>query len=221
MGLVLPPSIAPVQIILVPVLPAANAGGPGHDALVSKLQAIRTTLTECGLRCHLDARLDVRPGAKFFEWERKGVPLRLVLGAKELATGTVTMVERVSGRKELIVAGDGDKALVARVQEALSEVQAELYRQAEQRLHARILRVDCYEDMRKVLSQDEAQGDGGGFFLVPWRDCAANELKIKEDCKATLRCFPYDYNQTAPGPGVKCFYSGDAATHMALFARAF
>jgi prolyl-tRNA synthetase len=221
---VLPPSIAPVQVVLVPILPAASAGNRDHGAIIDRLQAMAKTLGDSGVRCHVDCREDVRPGAKFFEWERKGVPLRLVLGAKELDSGCVTMVERVSGRKETVALGEnsGVEEVLSRVRRALCEVQDGLYRQAQDRLHARIRRVDSYQEMRSALQKEEEEGGGGGgFFLVPWKDCPENELQVKEDSKATLRCFPYDHNITPPGPDVKCFYSNEPATHMALFARAF
>ena len=218
----LPPAVAPTQVVLVPILTSRSSGETGETTrnddvkILDRLHSLAHALRKSGVRCQVDCRSDVRPGAKYFEWERKGVPLRLVLGPKDVSLGAITMVERIAGKKE-IVDFTSEDAVVARVISNLETVQSALYAQAEARLQARTHRVTSYSEMCSLLTDS---GDGG-FFLVPWKDCADNEQKIKEDCKMTLRCFPYDHNQSPPAPGIKCFFSNEQATHMALFARAY
>jgi len=97
-----------------------------------------------------------------------------------------------------------------------------LFEVAKQRLEEGITRDASYEEMRDALVSDEASSyPGNGLYLVPWKCDAVNEDKIKEECKATIRCYPLDANQQGLHEGKKCFYSGEDATHMALFGRAF
>jgi prolyl-tRNA synthetase len=95
---------------------------------------------------------------------------------------------------------------------------------AKQRLNNKIFRVDSYAVMKAMIEKGSGQAgvnDEAGFYLVPWKCDADNEKAIKEECKATIRCYPFEYNANPPQEGVKCFYSGEQATHMAIFARAF
>ena len=104
----------------------------------------------------------------------------------------------------------------------LEYVQHFLLESAKERLAAGINMMATYEQMRDALEKDEAsEYNGPGLYLVPWKCNAANEEKIKEECKATIRCYPTDVNEAGMAMGKKCFYSGDDATHMALFGRAF
>lgn len=219
----LPPSVAPTQVVLVPIISSVSTGGDSRvsqdEKILEKLYALAGALRDSGVRCYVDAREDVRPGAKYFEWERKGVPLRLVIGARDLSHGNVTVVERVGGKKEVISSKEED--VVAHVEQALASVQNALYGQAKARLASRIHRVQSYAQMKQMLKDAESDHSSGGLFLVPWKDCEENELRVKEECKATLRCYPYDENQDPPSSGVLCFFCNEQATHMALFARAF
>jgi prolyl-tRNA synthetase len=160
-----------------------------------------------GIRAKVDAR-DMKPGPKYYEWERKGVPLRLEIGPRDVKQGSVFAAVRTGGKKQAMTL----EGLGAAVREKLTAFQADLLERATAARDVRIFRPDSYEAMKEVL-------DGGGFFLVPWHDDAAAEAKIKEETRATIRCYPV--HGQAEAEGRTCFYSGRAATHMALFARAY
>jgi prolyl-tRNA synthetase len=150
----------------------------------------------------------MKPGAKYYEWERKGVPLRLEVGPRDVKQGSVFAASRTGGKKESMAL----EGLAATVRAKLDTIQADLYARALAHHEARTFRPESYAAMKDAL-------DGGGFFLVPWHDDAVAEGKIKEETRATIRCYPIDGQAEAAGR--TCFYSGRPATHMAIFARAY
>jgi prolyl-tRNA synthetase len=200
-GLVLPPSIAPIQVVITPIW----KGDEEREAVIAYAQGVAARLG--GLRVKVDTRDQLKPGAKYFEWERKGVPLRLEIGPRDMAKGAVFAAPRTGGGKISIAVDD---ALLDTVRARLDEIQAALYARAEARLAERTFRVATYEAFKERIDQ-------GGFFLVNWCDDAANEARIKEETRATIRCYPLD-GQAPTGP---CFFSGRPATHVAVFARAY
>eukprot|EP00600_Ochromonadales_sp_CCMP1393_P013100 CAMPEP_0175005516 /NCGR_PEP_ID=MMETSP0005-20121125/5357_1 /TAXON_ID=420556 /ORGANISM="Ochromonas sp., Strain CCMP1393" /LENGTH=626 /DNA_ID=CAMNT_0016260771 /DNA_START=231 /DNA_END=2111 /DNA_ORIENTATION=+ len=254
-GLVLPPPVAPVQVVIEPITkgsgpapaPASGSGTAGsgssdssssgsssgssdHEQVMAKVERLRASLRAAGVRVRVDDRPNMRPGAKYFEWERKGLPLRVDLGARDLGSGQASMAVRHTGEKTQ-VAIDSENGFVQAVQAALAQMHSDLYAAAETRLQEKTFRLTSYEEMKSYIAAaagETADGAGGekdlskaGFYLVPWKCDAANEDKIKEDCKATIRCYPTEENLSPPAEGTKCFYSGEPATHMAIFARAF
>ncbi len=200
-GLVLPPRLAPIQVVITPIW----KGDSEKAAAVAFAEAAAARLT--GLRVRVDTRDQMKPGAKYFEWERKGVPLRLEIGPRDMAANSVFAAPRTGGGKFAIVVDD---QFATTVRAKLDEIQALLYQRAEARLAERTVAVRSYDELKAKL-------DGGGFFLANWCDDAANEDAIKVETHATIRCYPLD-GQTPDGP---CFYSGRPATHVALFARAY
>ncbi|MSQ03047.1 MAG: proline--tRNA ligase [Myxococcales bacterium] len=200
-GLVLPPRLAPIQVVLTPMW----KGDGEKAAAVAFAEAAAARLV--GLRVRVDTRDQMKPGAKYFEWERKGVPLRLEIGPRDMAANSVFAAPRTGGGKYAIVV---DEQFATNVRAKLDEIQALLYQRAAARLAERTVRVQSYDELKAKL-------DGGGFFLANWCDDAAAEATIKEETRATIRCYPLD-QQTPDGP---CFYSGRPATHLALFARAY
>lgn len=216
-GLVLPPRVAPVQVVIVPITKPA---GPDHERLMARVAQLEAALKAASIRVKVDHRYEVRPGAKYFEWERKGLPVRIDIGARDLDKNTAVLALRHSGQKvNADIASDG--AFAAAMKTTLDTMHDELLAAARDRLSARTFRVESYEAMKALISESEEDKNKAGFYLVPWRCDAANEAAIKEDCKATIRCYPFAENQVPPAEGVKCFYSQHQATHMALFARAF
>ncbi len=204
-GLVLPPAIAPVQVVIVPIWRGDK------KAMVMDYVDQVVALLRDRFRVRVDDRDNLKPGAKYFEWERKGVPLRMEIGPRDVEGGAVMCKTRLGGDKfKLAVGGD----LADKVGEALEGIQRRLLQRAIALRDDNIVEVDSYDAMKARL---EAQG--GGWFLVPWRDDADAEAAIKADCKATIRCYPLDGQDAAAGRA--CFYSGDPATHMAIFARAY
>jgi len=219
-GLVLPPKVAPVQIIIVPIIPK-KIPDDKKALLEEAITNLSNEMKQQGLRVKIDNRDYIRPGAKYFEWERKGVPLRIEIGPRDFDNNVCIFKYRVGNDDD-----DNDDKLTIPLDKAtetamrgLNSLQNTLYNKAKTRLSSYITRNATYEEMKNALQNDEASTYPGiGFYLVPWKCNTENELKIKEECKATIRCYPLDENVE---DGMKCFYSGEDADRMALFARAF
>ena len=219
-GLVLPPRVAPVQVVVVPIAPKKN-DVEGHAAMKVALDNLVAGLKKDGLRVKVDDRDYIRNGAKYFEWERKGVPLRIELGPRDVANGECVFKYRAGSGSEEKSSVSLDLAASAATS-GLDAMQASLMDAAKNRLEKGINTGATYDEMKNALERDEASVyPGVGLFLVPWKCNAENEDKIKEDCKATIRCYPIAENECGMYKGEKCFYSGEDATHMALFGRAF
>lgn len=217
-GLVLPPRVAPVQVVVVPIPPKKN-DEEGKVELNNALDKLVADLKGAGLKVKVDDREYVRNGAKYFEWERKGVPLRIELGPRDVKSGACVFKYRVGAEgKETISL---DEAAV-KASKGLDSLQEYLLDTAKERLAGGMNMMATYDQMKEALEPDEASAyDGPGLYLVPWKCDAVNEEKIKEECKATIRCYPTDVNEMGMWEGKKCFYSGEDATHMALFGRAY
>lgn len=218
-GLVLPPRVAPIQVVIVPIPPKKN-DVEGKELMTTTLDNLVKGFKSAGVRVKVDDRDHVRSGAKYFEWERKGVPLRIEVGPRDLANNVCIFKYR---------AGDVDEKQTVPLTEAVNEairgletLQQNLLQAATKRLNAGITTGVTYDEMKTALVDDEASTyPGKGLFLVPWKCNAENEANIKEECKATIRCYPIEENAQDLHKGQKCFYSGDDATVMALFGRAF
>jgi prolyl-tRNA synthetase len=213
-GLVLPPSVAPIQVVLVCIFKNAEQ----KLGVMEFVDTIASRLRAMGVSVAVDDRENMRPGAKYFEWERKGVPLRMEVGPKDAAKGAVFAARRIGGKK---VSMPVDECFEAATRAALLSIQDDMLASARLRLEKRMRRVDSYDVMTETLleSSGGAADDDAGFFLVPWMCNAENEKAIKEETKATLRCYPLGGQEEATGK--TCFYSGEPATHMAIFARAY
>lgn len=208
-GLVLPPAVAPVQVVLVLIFKSDEQ----RDAVVSFADAVCRRLRNAGVRVEVDDRPNMRPGAKYYEWERKGVPLRMEIGPKDAAKEAVFAARRTGGKKQSIPV---DSSFEAYTCDLLDEIQSELYHTANERLVAKTIPVSSYAEMKHRLENGD---DTMGMFLAPWKCDAANEKKVKEETKATLRCYPLMGQEQCIGK--PCIYSGEPATHMAIFARAY
>jgi len=202
-GLVLPPAIAPVQVVITPIWKTDAE----KELVLAHAERVRAALTPA-FRVKLDARDTIKPGAKYFEWERKGVPLRLEIGPRDVQGDSVFAAPRTGGKKFGIPAA----TVTEGVGTALANIQAELYARALARREDTLRTCTSYDGFKTELER-------GGFIRTFWADDAANEEKIKEETKATIRCFPLDGQEEAAGQ--TCFYSGRPATHVALFARAY
>lgn len=218
-GLVLPPRVAPVQVVIVPIPPKKN-DEESKIAMDKALDEMVASLKSQGLRVKVDDRDFVRNGAKYFEWERKGVPLRIELGPRDVKNDICIFKYRAGDSDEKIAVDLKDVSTLA--VEGLDAMQNALLQAAKDRLEAGISTDVTYEEMKSALEADEASVyDGPGLYLVPWKCDAENEDTIKTECKATIRCYPLAENDAGMYKGKKCFYSGEDATHMALFGRAF
>jgi len=204
-GLVLPPKVAPIQVVLVPIWRKDE----DKERVLDFAAAVQERLG-AHVRVHLDDREKMKPGAKYFEWERKGVPLRFEIGPRDVDGNSVFCAKRTGDKKFGIPLDDG---FLDRVLSELTSIQDGLLQAAKDRQAANTHRVDSYAAMKEHMAANP------GFFLVPWHDDAVTEREIKDDCKASIRCYPMDSQDDVDGK--ICFYSGRPATHMAIFARAY
>lgn len=201
-GLVLPPALAPIQVVVVPIYKTEEER-VNVLAFAAEVQAA----LKGRVRVKIDARDNMKPGAKYFEWERKGVPLRFEVGPRDVANRAVFVASRLGGGKfGLPVNADFSTAVEAK----LDEIQAALLARATERREANTHSVATYDEFKSRV-------ESGGFYVVNWCDDAVNEAAIKEETRATIRCYPIG-KQDITGP---CFYSGRPATHVAIFARAY
>ena len=200
-GLILPPRLAPIQVVIVPIWKSADE----RERVLAAAEEVRARLG--GLRCKLDAREEYTPGWKFNYWETKGVPLRVEIGPRDVAEGQVVLARRDTGQK-LAVPQEG---LAERIFELLDEIQRNLFRRAKKFLDDNSYHLDDYEEFKRIIGED------GGFIYTHWCGSADCEARIKEETKATIRCLPLDQ----PGTKGRCIYCGEEADQIALFARAY
>ncbi len=204
-GLVLPPAVAPIQVVIVPVYKDAER------AVVMEAVDKITAALKGRVRVKVDDRDHLRNGAKYFEWERKGVPLRLEVGPKDVAKGQAFAAPRVKigDEKKFGIAFDG---IADKVEEVLARIQATLYATAVANREARTYDVDSAEAFKQALDEKP------GFYRIAWGGDDSDEDRVKEETKATLRCYPLD----APSvEGKTCPITGKPAHSMAIFARAY
>ncbi len=204
-GLVLPPKVAPIQVAVVPIWRKDHE----KEGVVGFAREIADALRAAGVRVAVDERDKMKPGAKYYDWERKGVPLRLEIGPRDLASRAAFASRRIGGKKF----GIPEAELVPRVLETLDGIQSELLETARAFREQNTHEVDSYDAFKAQLTER------GGWYLVPWADNADNEAAIKAETKATIRCYPLDAQDNLEGR--VCFYSGAPATHMAIFSRAY
>lgn len=204
-GLILPPKLAPIQVVVVPIYKSDEE----KAQVMAAVQEVQRTLGE-SFRVKVDDREGITPGFKFYDWEMRGVPLRIEIGPKDVARNQVTLARRdVPGREGKLVVPR--EALAERLRALLDEVQANLFARARAFLKENSYRTDDYGEFKEIL---ETQG---GFIYSRWCGDAACEARVKEDTKATIRCIPFDQ----PGGEGPCLVCGQKASEVALFARAY
>ena len=198
-GLVLPPRIAPTQVMIVPIRQDA-------EGVLDKAAELRTVLTESGIRTGLDDS-DKSPGWKFAEQEMHGIPLRLELGPKDLAQGQAVLVRRDTREKEIVPFEE----LAARIAVLLDTIQADMYHRAEEHLHTHIFDARTYDEFRETVEKKP------GFIRAMWCGDLACEEKIKEDTGATSRCMPFEQTKVSD----VCVCCGKPAKHMVYWGRSY
>ncbi|RXG22619.1 proline--tRNA ligase [Leeuwenhoekiella aequorea] len=202
-GLVLPPNLAPIQVVIVPIY-------KGEDQLDSISQVARELQRELkllGVSVKYDDRDTHKPGWKFNEYELKGVPLRIAIGPRDLEKRTVELARRDTLTKETV----SKDLIVDRVQELLSEMQKALFNKAKNFRDSHITEVETYDEFKDVLENKT------GFVSAFWDGTKESEERIKSETKATIRCIPLDVKEE---DGI-CVYSGKPATMRVLFAKAY
>ena len=201
-GLVLPPNLAPTQVVIVPIFKKQEQ----LDELMAKLNPLADELKKLGIRVQVDASDKATPGFKFAEYELKGVPLRLAMGGRDLENGTVELARRDTLTKET-VAFDG---IVETIQNLLKEIQDNIYQKALNFRLENTREVDTWEDFKEEIKKP-------GFLLCHWDGTPETEEKIKAETKATIRCIPLEGDKT---PG-KCIYTGNPSAQRVIFAIAY
>ena len=202
-GLVLPPSLAPTQLVIVPIY----KGEEQLKLLDAHVKPLVDEFRKQGVSVKYDNRDTHKPGFKFNEYELKGVPLRIAVGERDLKEGTYELARRDTLTKETVNAAD----IYERVRVLLAEMQQALYDKALKHQLAHTVKVDDYASFKAQLEGD------GGFVLAHWDGTAETEARIQEETKATIRCIPLDA-QTEEG---SCVYSGKPSSRRVLFAKAY
>ncbi len=202
-GLVLPPNLAPDQVVIVPIYRKDEE----FEAVDKVAKDLMKELRSKGIRVKYDNRDTQKPGWKFNEYELKGVPVRIAIGPKDVEKGTVELARRDTLQKEFI----NNENVVENVVSLMDEIQDNLYRKAVSHRTENTTEVSSYEEFKKVLDTK------GGFILAHWDGTAETEEKIKNETKATIRCIPLDDKIEA---GV-CMITGNPSQRKVLFARAY
>jgi prolyl-tRNA synthetase len=202
-GLVLPPKLSPIQVVMVPIYKGAEE----LATVTAKLDEIAAGLKAKGISVKVDARDNVRSGFKFAEYELKGVPVRVAMGPRDMANGTVEIMRRDTLVKETV----SQEGLVELIEGMLEDIQKSIFQKALDFRNSMITPVDTWEDFVKVLDEK------GGFVSAHWDGTTDTEVAIKEATKATIRCIPLD---VVDEDGV-CVYSGKPSKRRVLFARSY
>jgi len=201
-GLVLPPKLAPIQVVIVPIY----KGDEGLQKINATVAPIKKALEAKGISVKYDNRDTQRPGWKFAEYELKGVPVRIAIGERDLQNGTVEVARRDLLSKEVLPL----EGIEAKIEKLLHDIQENLFNQALKRREESRHVVNTLDEFKKAL-------DKGGFIYAHWDGTAETEQKIKEETKATIRCIPLN-NKKESGA---CVYSGKPSEQRVLFAVAY
>src|SRR6056300_1292982 len=202
-GLVLPPKLAPIQVVIVPIY----KGEEQLDAISEKVAPLVKELRAKGISVKYDNRDTHKPGFKFNEYELKGVPVRLAIGQRDLDNNTYEVARRDTLTKETVASDQ----VVSHIEQLLVVIQDNLYQRALEFRDTHITPVDTYEDFKKVLDEK------GGFVSAHWDGTIATEAKIKDDTKASIRCIPIDAKEEQ---GL-CILTGKPSSKRVLFAKAY
>lgn len=202
-GLVLPPKLAPYQVVIVPIYKEMEQ----LEKISAKVQEIIARLKRKGISVKYDDNDAKKPGWKFAEYELKGVPVRLAMGPRDLENGTVEVARRDTLTKEVVNIDN----IETFVENLLNNIQESIYNKALNFRNENITKVDSWDEFKEVLTNK------GGFILAHWDGTAETEQKIKDETKATIRCIPFD---SEPEDG-KCIYTGNPSDKRVLFAIAY
>ena len=202
-GLVLPPNLAPIQVVIVPIY----KGTEQLEEISIVANKIKADLEAAGVSVKFDHRDKIKPGFKFNDYELKGVPLRIAIGPKDLEKQQVELARRDTLEKSFVP----QTALIEMIPALLEEIQTSLYNKAFSFRDEHITAVNSYEEFKTVLDEK------GGFISAHWDGTEASEEAIKKETKATIRCIPYDTKQEEG----RCVYSGAPSAQRVLFAKAY
>lgn len=202
-GLVLPPNLAPIQVVIVPI----HKTDEQLEAISSQINDLMVDLRKVGVSVKYDNRDTHKPGFKFAEWELKGVPVRIAIGPNDLENGTYEVARRDNLSKEVV----SKEGIVLYLQNLLAQIQTDLYQRAFDYRNTHITEVNSWDEFTSVLETKT------GFLSAHWDGTAETEEKIKELTKATIRCIPLNRVEEAG----KCILTGAPSTGRVLFAKAY
>ncbi|XP_047250511.1 proline--tRNA ligase, chloroplastic/mitochondrial isoform X2 [Capsicum annuum] len=207
-GLLLPPSLAPVQVVIVPIWKKESE----KTGVLTALSSVKETLQAAGIKVKIDDSDQRTPGWKFNYYEMKGVPLRIEIGPRDVSSGTVVISRRDVPGKQGKVFGISmePSVLVAYIKDKLDEVQSSLLERATTFRDSNIVDVYSYNELKEAIAQ-------GKWARGPWSAGDEEELKVKEETGATIRCFPFEQPE---GPK-KCLMTGNSAEEVAIFAKSY
>lgn len=201
-GLVLPPKIAPIKVVIVPIWKTEDE----KEKVLNKSYDMKATLNKNEISVEVDERDYKSPGFKFNDWEKKGVPIRMEIGPKDIQEGQVVMVRRDTSEKIVVPT----EKVVEKVQFLIKDIQENLYKKALEFREKNTHEAKTYEDFKKHAEE-------GGFIKAFWCEDENCELKIKEETKTTIRCLPYESKEEKG----KCICCGKDAKHKWLFAQGY
>ncbi|WP_426092519.1 proline--tRNA ligase [Flavobacterium sp. DSR3-2] len=202
-GLVLPPNLAPIQVVIVPIYKTDEQ----LEAITVEVEVLVKAFKKLNISVKYDDRTTQKPGFKFAEWELKGVPVRIAVGPKDLENGTFEVARRDTLTKE-VVSKDG---ITNYISDLLEQIQKELFEKALNYRNTHITEVNSFEEFKEVLDTK------GGFVSAHWDGTAATEEKIKDLTKATIRCIPLDRVEETGS----CVFTGESSIGRVLFAKAY
>lgn len=201
-GLVLPPKLAPIQVVAIPIYKTEEE----LHLIEENFKSIGNSLKSLGIRFKFDGDDNKRPGWKFNEYEVKGVPIRLAMGPRDLENGQVEIARRDTKEKSSVAV----EGVVEHISALLDEIQANLLARSKKHREANTFSVDTYEEFKQRI-------DDGGFFLAHWDGTAETEELIKNETKATIRCIPFD----GPSEAGTCMVTGKPSAQRVIFAKAY
>ncbi|MDJ1501046.1 proline--tRNA ligase [Xanthocytophaga agilis] len=202
-GLVLPPKLAPIQVVIVPIFKGAEQ----LATITEKIQPLLKELKSKGISVKFDNRDGNSPGWKFAEYELKGVPVRVAIGPRDLENGTAEVARRDTKEKKVY----SMENLASQIEGLLTDIQQNIYQKAQSFRTANTTKVETYEEFKQILDEKP------GFVLAHWDGTSETEERIKEETKATIRCIPLD----SPAEEGKCIVTGKPSSRRVLFARAY
>ena len=200
-GLRLPPKIAPVQVIVIPI----SKDDQQTEEVKAYLNPILAALERSGVRVQVDWT-DNSPGFKFNEWEMKGAPLRMEAGPRDVQQGNVVLARRDTGEKQILAKNEA----VEKIPNLLENIQQGLFEQALKFREENTHNIESYDEFKRVIKK-------GGFVRCGWDGTEKTETRVKEETKATIRCIPFDENPS----GLTCVFSGQPAKHEVIYAKAY
>ena len=203
-GLVLPPRLAPIHVVMVPVFKKPEE----EEAVLAKMRKFKELMERAGLTVKIDDRDNLRSGFKYAEWELKGVPVRIAMGPRDLENRTAEVVRRDTLEKEFV----NWDSLVEHVAALMEQIQQNIYKKALDFRNANTYKVDSWDEFKQKIEE-------GGFLLCHWDGTKETEAKIQEETKATIRCIPID-SFVCEEEG-KCVYSGKPSKRRVIFAKSY